>query len=290
MANSPPDDATAKNNNTSTPSSAGSGVGTARAPEAPVRAEETPGLGRRRSDRVVVAITIDFTGTDQKGTQFTEACYTEMVSLHGATVAVSRRASLEHPVTLRRRALDVEVRARILGQLGIRPGFHAYGIAFTENTPDFWGIRFPPFDDNNDSLARTLLQCAECGKQLIFTLNEIEFRVFDANQRLTFGCETCGRNVVWKPVPLEIHAGWGVAALKRPNQRKYLRTKMKSVACIQETGRDDDVVEVLDISRGGVSFRSERVYAVHSWIHFAVPYTQGAANIFSLAGSRGGES
>ena len=74
--------------------------------------------------------------------------------------------------------------------------------------------------------------------------------------------------------------GWSVAAVKRPNLRRHMRTKMKSVACIQENGRDDDVVEVLDISRGGVSFRNERIYAVHSWIHFAVPYTQGAANIF----------
>ena len=52
------------------------------------------------------------------------------------------------------------------------------------------------------------------------------------------------------------------------------------MACIQETGRDDDIVEVSDISRGGVNFRGGRAYQVNSWIHFAVPYTPGAANIF----------
>jgi hypothetical protein len=228
----------------------------------------------------VVAIAIDFSATDLRGVRFTEACWTEMVSLHGASVAVSRRASPDYPVTLRRRALEVEVHARILGQLGVRPGLHVYGIAFTDEAPEFWGIRFPPFHEADDSLARTLLMCSECKKRLIFTLNEIEFRVFQANQRLTFGCETCGRNVIWKPVPRDGATEDYESKGNRPNERKHPRTRMKAMACIQESGRDDDIVEVADISRGGVSFRSPHAYAVNSWIHFAVPYTPDAANIF----------
>jgi hypothetical protein len=55
---------------------------------------------------------------------------------------------------------------------------------------------------------------------------------------------------------------------------------MKAVACIPEFGRDDNIVEVSDISRGGVSFRGGRAYQVNSWIQFAVPTTPDAANIF----------
>jgi|SRR5450432_3773338 len=255
------------------------GTGSARAPETAVRADDAGSLGKRRSDRVLVAIPIDLSATDFHGVRFKEACFTEMVSLHGASVALPRRASAEQPVTLYRRSLDLEVQARILGQLGIRPGFHLYGIAFTEDAPNFWGIVFPPLDQNDESLARTLLMCSECGKRLIFTLNEIEYRVFDANQRLSFGCETCGRNVVWMPVPNEPTAAESRSGPGQQN-RRHTRTKMKAMACIQESDRDDDVVEVLDISRGGVSFRGKRGYQVNSWIQFAVPYTPGAANIF----------
>jgi len=118
-------------------------AGAARAPETPLRAEDAPSAGKRRSDRVLVAIPIELSATDLHGVRFTEACFTEMVSLHGASVALHRRASPDHPVTLHRRSLDLQVQARILGQLGIRPGFHLYGIAFTEHAPNFWGINFP---------------------------------------------------------------------------------------------------------------------------------------------------
>jgi PilZ domain len=262
-------------------SAAGSAAaGSARASEARARAEDAAGGNKRRSDRVLVALPIELTATDLSGVRFTEACLTEMVSLHGASVALARRASAEHPVTLRRRSLDLEVEARILGQLGIRPGQHIYGIAFTEDSPNFWGIHFPRLEENDESCMRTLLKCAECGKRLIFSLNEIEFRVFEANQRLTFGCETCGHNVAWIPVPNQDHVATNRARSAEIENRKHTRTRMKAMACIQEAGRADDIVVVVDISRGGVSFRGHRAYEVQSWIQFAVPYTPGAANIF----------
>jgi hypothetical protein len=46
---------------------------------------------------------------------------------------------------------------------------------------------------------------------------------------------------------------------------------MKATACIQEPGGGQDLVQVLDISRGGISFRGTRAYEVNSWINFAVP-------------------
>ena len=280
MAKPTPDDPKAAPSPGESSQATAGGAAPAKAPEAPLRSDEAQGVAKRRSDRVVVAIPIDLSATDLNGVRFTESCFTEMVSLHGASVALSKRASPEHPVTLRRRALEVEVSARILGQLGIRPGFHVYGIAFTDEALDFWGIRFPPLDQSHDSLAQTLLMCSECGKRLIFTLNEIEFRVFNANQRLSFGCETCGHNVAWIPVPNEAKLAYSSSGTTQPHNRKYSRTQMKALACIQESGHSDDIVEVLDISRGGVSFRGTRAYQVQSWIHFAVPYTPGTANIF----------
>ena len=79
----------------------------AKPPEMPARANEGPNANKRRSDRVLVALPVELTATDPNGVRFTEACFTEMVSLHGASVALPKRASAEHPVTLHRRALDL---------------------------------------------------------------------------------------------------------------------------------------------------------------------------------------
>ncbi len=280
MADSTPDGVKHEPTTGKTSSVGTGGAAASQAPETPLRTEEASGIGRRRSDRVVVAIPIEFYGIDLAGIRFTESCHTEMVSRHGASVVLSRRASSEHPVSLRRRALDISVQARILGQLGIRTGYHVYGIAFTEDVPDFWGISFPALVETDDSLARTLLKCSQCGKKVIFALNEIEFRVFDANQRLSHACETCGRTVLWLPVLTETKPEQTGPRGRILQDRKHIRTKMKTVACIQEPGGGEEIVSVLDVSRGGMSFRGTRIFEVNGWIHFAVPYTPGAANIF----------
>ncbi len=52
------------------------------------------------------------------------------------------------------------------------------------------------------------------------------------------------------------------------------------MACIQEPGGAEDVVQALDLSRGGITFQGTRPYEVNTWINLAVPYMPGAANIF----------
>ena len=52
------------------------------------------------------------------------------------------------------------------------------------------------------------------------------------------------------------------------------------MACIQGHGSKGDEVQVLDVSRGGISFLSKHVYEKDSWINVSVPYTPGTANIF----------
>jgi len=52
------------------------------------------------------------------------------------------------------------------------------------------------------------------------------------------------------------------------------------MACIQGHGSQGDIVQVLDVSRGGISFLSRQIYEKNTWINVAVPYTPGTANIF----------
>jgi len=263
--------------------SGGSSLGTAGGAAAAAAPESTGpeamGAGRRRSDRVMLSIPIDVTATDLSGMRFTESSRTEMVSRHGASIVLSRAVSLEQVITLRRRVVDEDLRARVLGQLGIRSEGPVYGVAFATDAPGFWGISFPPPASATDGLPRVLLMCSGCFRQKIFALNEIEFRVFEANQRLSCSCETCDRMTTWSPVPDGI-SGDGAPPTKGPQDRQFQRTKVKMMACIQGHGAEGDIVQVLDVSRGGISFLSKRIYEKDTWINVAVPYTPGTANIF----------
>jgi len=68
------------------------------------------------------------------------------------------------------------------------------------------------------------------------------------------------------------------------NQRKHRRISMpRAKACVKCPNSDEEFVELLDVSRGGVAFRSDKVYSLGCWIRIAAPCTVGSGNIFVLA-------
>ena len=80
------------------------------------------------------------------------------------------------------------------------------------------------------------------------------------------------------------NAGVYEKAPRTRNERKHTRVAMKRIrAYIKRLGQNDDVVEVLDLSRGGVRFLSLVDYQPKAYLEIAVPYTEGGANIFTPA-------
>jgi len=68
------------------------------------------------------------------------------------------------------------------------------------------------------------------------------------------------------------------------NQRKHVRITMpRAKAMIRCGNGDEETVDLLDVSRGGARFRSQRIYALGSWIRIAAPCTVEAGNIFVQA-------
>lgn len=85
---------------------------------------------------------------------------------------------------------------------------------------------------------------------------------------------------MWEQVPDKTSAQESLGSGKKSEKRKHGRINMKTVACVGPVGPRADIVEVMNISRGGMCFRSSRTYREDSWIQVAVPYTEGAENIF----------
>ena len=134
------------------------------------------------------------------------------------------------------------MQAQILGQFGSGPGFQVDGIAFTENAPNFWRISFPPLDQSDGPWARAPGRCAPSAKGTRFLpcmKSSIEFLApisAFASGAKPAGAASHGSRFPTNPIlPPDLgRLRWG--------NHRYARTRMKAMTCIQESGRDEEIV------------------------------------------------
>jgi hypothetical protein len=247
---------------------------------APARAAETSesaanaAAQQRRSDRVTLALALEVGGVDADGRKFTENATTELVSRYGCSILTKRRLAAGGLLVLKR-STGQTAHVRVVGQVGIRDHGNVYGTAFAEAQPAFWGVYFPLAAGPESSGARALLRCTACRRQEVTSLEPPEVVVFEANQWITRFCPQCQVETGWQPVRSDAQQTTVPAKVSRNP-----RTRMRAIACVTQPGGEQDLTQLLDISRGGICFRSKREYPVQAWIQVAVPYTPEAANIF----------
>jgi PilZ domain len=172
-----------------------------------------------------------------------------------------------------------------------------YGTALVDSIEDIWKIQFPPLSESNRAVVRLLLECNKCQTREVAGLNELEVEVFEANTNLSRSCQQCNEWTVWKQVLLVSTSKHDPPAAGRqssesssppgsptPIKRKSVRVSLKKItACIRQPGFGEEIVQVDDLSRGGLRFRSPKTYHEGSKIEVAVPYEPRGANIFVLA-------
>jgi len=254
-------------------------------------AADVPRPDQRASDRIRYAFRVHMTGTDSSGYDFSQPVRTEVVTRDGGLIVCPMVLHVGDTINLMRGEKNVS--ARIVGQVGLLKEEQLYGIQFEEPSPDFWGIHF--ITPHVEAAGRAVLECGACTIQRILHLGEIEMLVFESTKVVAHDCERCGRQTLWmEPTILgepELLTGaeaynQGFESPKAPrsaslNDRKHQRISMRNTkACIRRSGYTDDVVDVLDLSRGGVHFLSFVDYYKHTMVEVAVPYTNGGANVF----------
>jgi hypothetical protein len=237
---------------------------------------------QKRGDRIAIAIAVEVSGADLSGQDFLDKAFSAHISRNGASLVLNRNLAPDQQIVLRRSGSGAEAVARVVGQIGIRAEGHVYGIALPENCANFWGICFPPRAELEQALARVLLECATCRIRQVIALDEIELSVFEANHRLSRVCTQCRTATFWHTVPSTDPGKEDQAAhpAKKPNRRRHVRTGMRASACITQPRDEQELVQVVDVSRGGIRFRSDHHYRMDAWVQVAVPYTPDTANIF----------
>ena len=61
------------------------------------------------------------------------------------------------------------------------------------------------------------------------------------------------------------------------NRRTLVRAKVNFFACVRSVRFNEDIVTCIDMSKGGLSFRSKNPYQEKDQVQIAVPYSPEAA-------------
>jgi hypothetical protein len=238
----------------------------------------------RRSARIAIQIPVQVFGIDSSGCSFCDLARTESVSEHGGCLLLKRLLVPQQELRLRR-LLGEEITARVIGEVRRTPEGILYGISFLEGSFDYWGIHFPA-SALKLALFRVLLECSRCTSREVVALNDSQLVALDEERHLPRTCEKCGQQTDWLRTEFAVdrtpekREDVAIASAKPvENRRKALRARLKLTACIRKPG-SEEVVPIVDVSRGGLRFRSEHIYATGNWVQVAVPFTMNAANIF----------
>lgn len=263
--------------------------------------------GMRRSSRIPKEITILLVGSDTEGKVFSEKTKTVLLSRHGAGIISKYKLSAEQELILRRLDTNKETEVRVVGQIGAESDSYTYGVAFLDSTNDFWGIQFPQPSDVEKSANIALLECGGCRARETVEHSDLESDVYLVNEGIVRFCKNCGSSTFWRkasddteevPVavevaqaprataiaveeaPMSVESSTPAPSVRQENRRKHVRTKVNFKACIRSFAHGDDLVICVDISRGGLCFKSRKPYAEKFKIEVAAPYSAGGANIF----------
>jgi len=243
------------------------------------------GQAMRTSDRIFLEIPIIISGTDPGGRKFVENARAVVLSRRGARI-ISRQALVpEQKLALRCLKTGLETEVRVVGPImGKEEGCH-FGIAFLQPDVNVWGIEFPLLDGTENPASRMFLECVNCHAQEVVHLDVFELEVFLANACLTRACTRCDTSSVWvrgesKPEP--VPAGRAAPDVRHSIQeRKSPRINLKIPVCLHHSTQGQEVVTTDNVSRGGFRITSKKDYPVGAILEAALPYSPGAANIFT---------
>jgi hypothetical protein len=249
----------------------------------------------RSSDRVAIVIQIQIFGSDMEGLAYSEPARTLEVSRGGALILVNRNLTPEEEIVIRRGRTGKETQARIVGQVRKEPDGFVYGVRLLDPSFNLWDINFLPLSESERAVARTLLQCAKCQLREVIYLEEFETEVYHANRYIYHTCKRCRESTIWNEAahePTEREQGLTPPpppppppepgpAPRAQNERRHSRIHCNLQACIRyQKFFPDEILEINDVSRGGVSFLTRKYLAPGTKIEIAVPYSPGMANIF----------
>lgn len=250
----------------------------------------------RKSDRIPLELGITVSGTDCLGEGFVEQTRTTMLGRNGAKILLRRKLVPEQEINIRCLKTGRETDARVVGQTGGDAEVYSYGVELLDPNVDLWDIQFPPAEETQAAVGRVLLECVRCRRQELAYLDEFEMEVLEATHFLSRHCSRCNDTNLWirptasegeAPAPpsappnLPEAAPRAAVAKRTHDDRKHVRMDLEVDVCIRHQQYGEEIARTVNVSRGGFRFKSHKGYGQGWVIEAALPYSPGAANIFT---------
>ena len=266
----------------------------------------------RRSGRISKQVPILLIGSDSDGRVFSEVTKTVVLSFHGAGIVSKNKLIAEQELHIRSMVTNREAEARVVGEIAEQEGFYTYGVAFLDESLDFWQLQFPPPPPPEERPLVLALECSSCRAPITVENGDFEFDVCAIHGGLVRYCDNCGMATVWKqtthlPSLRPLVAAFSPAAKPQPTaaavavlepptrsvpqplpaprpvvppdpappreRRKRVRAKVNYFACVRSDAFGDDIVVCIDMSRGGLCFKTKNFYLVTTTVTIAVPFS-----------------
>ena len=111
----------------------------------PLQNSSNPGV-RRRSQRVLMQISVQVSGNDAQGKYFREETDTLAINAHGALVLLHARITSGSVLRLQHNRTKEEQECHVVFLGPVRGEKAEIGLEFSAPRPQFWRVTFPPED------------------------------------------------------------------------------------------------------------------------------------------------
>ena len=101
---------------------------------------------RRRSQRVLMQVSVSIRGNNAMGNAFEEETETLAINAHGALILLRNRVSSGVTVVMRHKGTEEEQECNVVFLGPVRGGKAEIGLEFSSPRPTFWRVAFPPED------------------------------------------------------------------------------------------------------------------------------------------------
>jgi PilZ domain len=101
---------------------------------------------RRRSQRVLMQVSVRIHGKDAQGNHVEEETETLAINAHGALVVLKSRLTSGSKIFLQHKRTGEEQECEVAFLGPVRNGKNEIGLEFSAPRPGFWRVAFPPED------------------------------------------------------------------------------------------------------------------------------------------------
>jgi hypothetical protein len=230
---------------------------------------------RRRSDRILAPVRIRVAGLDGGAARFQEESVTVSVNKHGACISLEHRLQPDQKISIRNLENDVETQFRVVGELRRVFGERReWGVEIISPDCNIWGLDFEPPPDHVQPKA--LIRCSRCKNGSLCSLSSIEYDVLLAAGKISRHCESCGETTRWEPSKqcAEIEVSLASTAEHHDERRRDRRLSLSMLMRVRKIGGETEVVQTLDVSKGGVLFLARHLHRAGDILYLTLPSTE----------------